>query len=427
MTSGHSRLLAEQRRRKILEMIEDQGQITVRELVGRFEVSAVTARGDLDALCSQNMAVRSHGGAVRKLSLGPGSHSVSRETQQYADVARLAKASVAAVSAIANGNSEVNPSVQATVLAAARKLGVTLAPGKANRTITFVLGNRDTVNEFQSKVLLGAEQYCAQHGWDLHFISFRCDLNAPLETLRLPEALMRPNRPSGVILTGTHSAGILSALAQRLIPFSLVGNNIVGDWRPEQYDCVFTDDVRGSADITRYLISQGHRDIWYIGNQRLPWFARCAMGYRKAMKEADLEPRCSEISSEDRELGYLAVKTLLVNGERPTALFVGTDQAASGVYQALQETGIRIPEDISVAGFNDTIGEVMHPGLTTVREFPRELGGHLAEFALRRIQEPDLRPQQLVMPTELIRRESVRNISSGPALMPSVHLHENVL
>ena len=198
--------------------------------------------------------------------------------------------------------------MQATVLAAARKLGVTLAAGKRNRTITFILGNRDTVNEFQSKVLLGAELYCAQHDWDLHFISFRCDLNAPLGSLRLPEALMRSNRPSGVILTGTHSVSILAALSERKIPFSLVGNNIVGEWRPEQYDCVFTDDVRGSTDITRYLIAQGHRNIWYIGNQRLPWFARCAAGYRQAMKEADLEPRFSEISSEDRELGYLAVK-----------------------------------------------------------------------------------------------------------------------
>lgn len=426
-TSGRSRLLAEQRRRKILELIEHRGQITVRELVERFDVSAVTARGDLDALCSQGMAVRSHGGAVRKLGAGPDSYSDPRETQRYADVARLAKVSVAAVSRIANANSQAAPSVRASVLAAARKLGVTLTAGKANRTISFVLGNRDTVNEFQSKVLLGAELYCAQHSSDLHFISFRCDLNAPLGTLRLPEALMRSNRPSGVILTGTHSVSILSALAERRIPFSLVGNNIVGDWKPEQYDCVFTDDVRGSTDITRYLIAQGHRKIWYIGNQRLPWFARCAAGYRKAMKEADLEPRFSEISSEDRELGYLAVKTLLANGERPTALFVGTDQAASGVYQALQESGIRIPDDISVAGFNDTIGEVMHPGLTTVREFPKELGGHLAEFALRRIHEPDLRPQQLVMPTELIRRESVRPVSSSPALAPSVRFHETVL
>ena len=427
MNGRASRLLAEQRRRKILELIEQKGQITVRELVDRFAVSSVTARGDLDDLCSQGLAVRSHGGAVRRLESSPDSASHAKEMLRYDEVARLSKVSLTTVSRVASGSSPVAPNVQAKVLKAARKLGVSLTAGKRNRTITFILGNRDTVNEFQSKVLLGAEQYCAQHDCDLHFISFRFDLNAPSGSLRLPEALTRSSRPSGVILTGTHSVSILAALSEKKIPFSLVGNNIVGEWRPERYDCVFTDDVRGSADITRYLIAQGHRNIWYIGNQRLPWFARCAAGYRQAMKEADLEPRFSEICSEDRELGYLAVKALLARGERPTAVFAGTDQAASGVYQALQESGIRIPDDISVAGFNDTIGEVLHPELTTVREFPKELGGHLAEFALRRIHEPGLPPQQLVMPTELIRRESVRQVSSAHALLPSIQLHENVL
>jgi DNA-binding LacI/PurR family transcriptional regulator len=427
MSKRNSRLLSEQRRRKILDLIGQKGQITVRELVERFSVSAVTARGDLDALCSEGLAIRSHGGAVHKLEGESDSAESPSAVRGYAEVARQAKVSVSIVSRIANGGARVAPALQATVLAAAHKLGINLTSATKNRTIAFVLGNRDTVNEFQSKVLLGAEGYCAQHGWDLQFLCFRSDLNAPQRTLRLPEALLRTNRPSGVILSGTHSASILSALSEKQIPFSLVGNNIVGDWRSEQYDSVFTDDVRGSTEITRYLIAQGHRNIVYIGNRRLPWFARCADGYLRAMTEADLEPRYSEIRSEDRELGYLAIKALLAGGERPTALFVGTDQAASGVYQALQESGIRIPDDISVAGFNDTIGEVLHPGLTTVREFPKELGGHLAEFALRRIHEPDLPPQQLVMPTELIRRESIRNISTGPTLLVSSYLQETVL
>src|SRR5215467_7293902 len=65
--STHSKLLAEQRRRKITDLIEQKGQVTVRDLVERFAVSAVTARGDLDALASNGSAVRSHGGAVRRL------------------------------------------------------------------------------------------------------------------------------------------------------------------------------------------------------------------------------------------------------------------------------------------------------------------------------------------------------------------------
>ena len=421
------RLLAEQRRRKILEFIDQKGQITVRELANRFSVSAVTARGDLDSLCSEGLAIRSHGGAVRKLEAGSDGNTSLKESQRFAEVARRAKVSLGTVHRVAQRNSKLAASVQASVLAAAQDLGVNLTTGGKGRTITFVLGNRDTVNEFQSKVLLGAEGYCTRNDWVLNFVSFRSDLNAPLSHLSLPEVLTSSNRPGGVILTGTHSANILGALSEKKIPFSLVGNNVVGDWQPEQYDCVFTDDVRGSAEITRYLIAQGHRNIWYIGNQRLPWFARCARGYRQAMKEADMEPRFSEIGSEDRELGYLAVKALLLSGERPTALFVGTDQAASGVYQALQESGIRIPDDISVAGFNDTIGELLHPGLTTVREFPKELGAHLAEFAIRRIQEPNLPPQQLIMPTELIRRESVRQIAPGHSYVSSLALQEHTL
>lgn len=342
------------------------------------------------------------------------------------DVARLAKVSSATVSRVASGNPQVDPEIQATVYAAAKKLGIDLTNTRKNRTIAFVLGNRDTVNEFQSRILLGAEGHCAQHHWDLHFISFRCDLSAPPANLRLPEALTRPNRVSGVILSGTHSVSILSALQEKRIPFSVVGNNIVGDWRPEEFDCVSTDDVRGAAEVTQHLISRGHRSIWFIGNQRLPWFARCAQGYSQTMKEAGLEPRFSEIRSEDRELGYLAVKSLLASGERPTALFVGNDQAASGVYQALQESGVRIPDDISVAGFNDTLGELLHPGLTTAREFPKELGSHLAEFTLRRIQEPNIPPQQLTIPTELVKRESVRRIESTQPVMKA-QLHADAL
>ena len=331
------------------------------------------------------------------------------------DVARHAKVSPATVSRVANGNPQVDPEIASKVYETAKQLGVDLTLNRKNRTIAFVLGNRDTVNEFQSKVLLGAEGYCAQNDWDLQFISFRRDLNAPPTNMQLPHALTKTNRPAGVILSGTHSVSILAALRETRIPFSVMGNNIVGDWRPEEYDCVYTDDVRGAAEITRHFVAQGHTAIWYIGNLRLPWFARCAKGYEEAMKDAGLEPKFKEIHSEDRELGYLAVKSLLASGERPTALFVGTDQAASGAYQALQESGIRIPDDVSVAGFNDTIGDVLHPGLTSVREFPRELGTHLAEFTLRRIQEPNYPTQQLLLPTELIRRESVRRVAIAPA------------
>jgi LacI family transcriptional regulator len=331
------------------------------------------------------------------------------------DIAKRANVSAATVSRVANGNPQVDPLIQARVLDAARQLGIDLTGKRKTRVIAFVLGNRDDLNEFQSLVLLGAEAYCNEHGWDLQFISFRCDLSSPAGNLRLPPALTRKDRISGAILSGTHSVSLLSALRDRRIPFSVVGNNIIGDWQPDEYDCVSTDDVRGATEMTEHLIAQGHRRIWFIGDRGLPWHARCARGYAQAMDSAGLEPQYGEIRSDDRQAGYLATKSLLARNAQPTALFAGNDQAAVGVYRALQESGIRVPDDISVAGFNDTVRHLLFPALTTVREFPREIGWHLAEFTLRRIQEVDLPPQQLLIPTELIRRDSIRAIDPAAA------------
>ena len=88
MAPRDSRLLSEQRRRKILDLIDQKGQITVRELAERFSVSAVTARGDLDALCSEELAVRSHGGAVRKLEGGHEYGPTPKKVSRYQDPRR---------------------------------------------------------------------------------------------------------------------------------------------------------------------------------------------------------------------------------------------------------------------------------------------------------------------------------------------------
>jgi DNA-binding LacI/PurR family transcriptional regulator len=126
------------------------------------------------------------------------------------------------------------------------------------------------------------------------------------------------------------------------------------------------------------------------------------------MVGSGLQPRFSEIHSDDRELGYLAMRSILSRREPVTAVIAGSDQIARGVYEALNQSGLRIPDDISVAGFNDSEASLMNPALTSVREFPEELGRHLAEFVLRRIQEPEREPQQLTIPTRVVVRESTR-------------------
>lgn len=339
------------------------------------------------------------------------------------DVARLAKVSLATVSRVANGHPRVDADIQTRVLAAARQLDLDLGKTRKSHNIAFVLGNCEFPNEFQARLLLGVEDFCGQNGWDLQFLSFRCELWPPNDELQLPQVLTRPSRPDGVVLGGVHTAGMVQALRSARIPFAVLGNNLVGEWNPDEVDSVFSDDKRGAAEMTEYLIGQGHRDICFIGDQRLPWYARCGGAFRTTMEASGLRPFVSEIRSNDRELGYLAAKSLLASRGPMTAVFAGNDQTAAGVYRAFQEFGVRVPEDISVVGFNDTLGSILFPALTTCREFPEEQGRHLAEFVLRRIQEPELSPQRMMIPTQLIRRDSVRNVT----VLPPVSVSESSL
>jgi LacI family transcriptional regulator len=323
----------------------------------------------------------------------------------YLEVARLAKVSPSTVTRVVCGSPGVSKEMQARVRRAAQALGVDVERKKRARIISFLLSNRDVLHPFQARILVGAEAYCASQGWEMLFFGFRYPLGAGHKEIHLPQILARRDTVRGVILGGTNSAELLLSLKERDIPFAVLGNNVVGDWQPGEYNVVSSDDVSGSLELTSSLIAQGHRHIWYIGDLRLPWYAHCAEGYRRAMTAAGLEPRIREVRASDRELGYLAAKSILAQPP-VTAVFAGNDQVAVGVYRAFGEAGIVIPGDISVVGFNDTEGEILYPRLTTVREFPEELGRHLAELVLRCISVPDAEAQQVMLPTQLIRRES---------------------
>ena len=223
-----------------------------------------------------------------------------------------------------------------------------------------------------------------------------------------------------MILGGTNSANLIGALRDRKIPFAVLGNNVIGPWDPSEYDCVYSDDIQGAFDLTNQLIGDGHRHIWFIGDTDLPWFAHCSQGYRQAMEQSGLPARFSEIHSDDLQLGYLTMRSILSRREPVTAVFAASDQIARGVYEALRHSGVGIPREISVAGFNDTEGSLMHPTLTSVREFPEELGKHLAEFVLRRMKEPGRKPQQLVIPTRVVVRDSTSVCPiAGPSELPT--------
>jgi DNA-binding LacI/PurR family transcriptional regulator len=351
-------LIPDERRSLILQILDSSGRVRVRDLALRFNTTSVTIRNDLNELQKRGLLLRSHGGAA--------------------------------------------------------KSGADLFPRGETKATAFLLCNRATLHSFHSRIFAGAEAYCAVQGWEMIFLTYSYSQYVPWKELHLPKVLLCHDVVRAVILAGTNSPNLIEVLDHQAMPFAVLGNNVLDAPQNLKHDVVFSDDIQGGYEVTRYLISQGHRHICFVGNTRLPWFSRCSEGYRRAMDEAGLVPRQSDIHSEDDSIiGYLGTKSLLAGNEPITAIFAGSDPAAHGVYKALREGGLRIPDDISVVGCNDTVGEWLYPGLTTIREFPEEIGKYLAEAVLNRIATPGRDAQCVTIPTELIKRDSCRSIVSS--------------
>lgn len=282
---------------------------------------------------------------------------------------------------------------------------------QCTKIIAFLLSNRAVLHPFHSAVLMGAEAYCAEHEYAVLFLPFQYGTSAA-DVVKLPEILGDRKIVSGVIAAGTNSEALLDDLTERGIPWVTLGNNILGKRHEQPIAAVYFDDVGGTHELTRYLISLGHRQIAFVGNLKLPWYARRHAGYLTAMEDADLAPLTSELNyKEGEEMGYVGAKNVLQQAERPTAIVAGDDAAARGAYKAARDMQLTIPDDLSVAGFNDTIeASALHPALTSVRVFTDELGRQMAEMLLKRIANPDLDVQSVTLPTQLVRRESCTQI-----------------
>jgi LacI family transcriptional regulator, galactose operon repressor len=326
----------------------------------------------------------------------------------FKEVASAAGVSLATVYRVAAGRTTVDPDIRKRVKEEALRLEVELSKRTKPKSMVFLLCNRERLHSFHSRILVGAHDYCATQGWDLLFATFNYPTQANWKELHLPRVLCRSSIARGVILAGTNSQSFLTALAENGISSAVVGNNLVGaSGQLLPADVVFSDDTNGAYEMTRYLQTLNHRNIWFVGNIALPWFARCYEGYIRAMDGAGLAPLLSGIDScIDQEIGYLATKSVLRRGEPVTAVFAGTDPTAQGVFKAALETGLKIPTDLSIAGCNDTYGALLHPPLTTIREYPEQIGNQLARFVLERADQPELPFRQITIPTALVKRES---------------------
>ena len=338
---------------------------------------------------------------------------------RYEEIARMAGVSLATVYRVMNrrGRANVRAATEQRVRQAAGKLGIDGRANPKSKLLAFLMGNRNVLHPFHSRILAGAETQCIRCDYNLVILSLHYSGSVSWKKLHLPRVLQLRDIVDGFIVVGENSQNLLDLLAHTGLPCVVQGNSVRDPWRSGEYDTVYFDDIKGGRQMTRYLQSLGHRDIWFIGNRQSATFERTYQGYELAMQEAGLVPRSEGFDAEQhREVGYLATLALLDRGDPLTAVFAGSDPTAVGVYEALLESGKRVPDDISVVGFDDIEARVLQPPLTTAHIYLQEIGKKLAELVLKRIEDPSLPRQQVSIHTEIVRRESCRRVFAQAGL-----------
>ena len=176
---------------------------------------------------------------------------------------------------------------------------------------------------------------------------------------------------------------------------------------------VQADNWTGGVIATRHLLSLGHTRIGIIMGPDSMMCSRARFdGYSSALAEKGIaiDPELVTEGDFTTPSGYAQAMSLLDNTHRPTAIFTGNDLQAMGVYEAARQLGLRIPEDISVVGFDDVqTAAFMGPALTTVRQPLKEMAGTATRMLIQATQGES--PSSVILPTSLVVRNSTRALT----------------
>ncbi len=340
------------------------------------------------------------------------------------EVARKAGVGIATVSRVLNSSARVDPKTHARVTAVIRRLGYRPnAQGRrlvkrAAEMVCFILSNRDFVNPFHSGILCGAERFLAQAGHDVVFSSLRYSSSTPAAQLALPRIVTHRGIADGFILSGTIYPNLLEAVEELRAPYVLFGNNIVGgdpaDRELRASDAVYYEDREASRALVELLVRHQHRAIWFAADLRMPWFYRRAASYRAVMQESGLpvleytQPYQGDYRDYGVRYGEEAMEHILGSGQPVTAVFAGNDGIAFGAWKALQRRGLRVPDDISLVGFDDVQeARLTEPPLTTVHVPTEQIGRECGQLLLEKLKARGRPLPSRMVPTTVVERGSV--------------------
>jgi LacI family transcriptional regulator len=335
------------------------------------------------------------------------------------DIARESGLSLSTVSLALNDKPGLPLETRLKVVNAARELGYPVRSLSSSRTpslrtigmlVKRSLGDEapPSTNIFFSHVISGIEAACRRENISLMYSSLLVDVHN--NSLEIPR-LIQDSNVDGLLMVGNFvDENLSSALQERNISTILVDAYCCSG----QYDSVITDNAEGAYAATEYLIRKGHRHIAFVGSYpdtRLSFRYR-REGYNQALSEYGIPERYyGDCAHNDRGAIIQTTRQLVSENPQITALLGCNDQAAMISMHGVLEAGKRIPDDISVVGFdNSSNAEISIPPLTTMHIDKVSMGRLAVQLLINRIENPDQACVTLYLHTSLVERQSVRNL-----------------
>ncbi|SFR83678.1 transcriptional regulator, LacI family [Agromyces sp. CF514] len=329
------------------------------------------------------------------------------------DVAEATGLSIATVSRVLNGNAQVAPATRELVLGALEGLGsaAPIARGHSRQTggPVFVRCPYVLTDYFGLIVSSIAEELAANARPMLLDAGESSQSRHPLG--QMP---MRAETSGAILILPPEDAAELGALRRHGFPFVIVDPRTRA---PEGSVVVSAAHHQGARALTTHLLELGHRrigvlagpDEWLVSRERLA-------GHTAALAEVGVlqDPALVSSVSADVESGRVAAAELLTRADRPTALVCFNDKVAVGAMRAVQDAGLRVPEDVSVVGFDDSdLSRATTPGLTTVWQPLADMGRLAVTQLLRLISHERVDALHVELGTRLVVRESTAPVR-GP-------------
>ena len=325
------------------------------------------------------------------------------------DVARVAGVSNATVSRVMSRPGSVKAETRDRVIGVMKRLGYranqAAAELRRGRSMTLLVLVPEITNAFYAEFFKGIEEEARLHG----YVLLIGDTSEDADAERAFSDMLLRNQADGLIL---NTNGLLEGLLPSDADGAHFGPPVVscGGHKGIELPTVRTDDVLGGRLAAQHLVDLGHRDLIQVcGPLHMNGFEHRFRGFNEMLTGAGIPCRGDRDigGALSVDFGLEAAAKLIEAGDLPTAVFVHNDETATGFMHGLARAGIRVPEDISVIGFDDMpYAAVFNPGLSSVR-LPRREWGRLACKRLISIldKEPDA-GEAVIIPPKLIARAS---------------------